>query len=82
MMQIYINFYGQLKELDRSSEITISLTEQSNREKLLDALEKHYLGFHKFRKYVMCAVNDEFIDSAYTLKDGDHVDILPPTSGG
>jgi len=82
MLQITVNLYGQLKELCANSLISLSLSEHSHKEDLLDLLEKQFPGFQKLRKYVMCAVNDEFIDTSYEFKNDDRVDILPPASGG
>lgn len=82
MINVFIEFYGQLRELNNEKELSIEIDENSNCQSLLDKLEKEFPKFQKFRKYVICAVNDELIDESYILKEGDRVAVLPPVSGG
>lgn len=82
MIKVYVQFYGQLRELGKNNEVLIEIDENSNCRDLLNKIEKDFPKFQRFRKYVICAVNNEFIDESYILKEGDKIAILPPVSGG
>jgi len=82
MIKVFIEFYGQLRELNNEKEPFIKIEENSNCQSLLDKLEREFPKFQKFRKYVICAVNNELVDENYILKDEDRVAVLPPVSGG
>jgi len=82
MIKVFIEFYGQLRELNNEKEPFIKIEENSNCQSLLDKLEGEFPKFQKFRKYVICAVNNELVDENYILKDEDRVAVLPPVSGG
>ncbi|OGF67065.1 MAG: hypothetical protein A2Y62_12595 [Candidatus Fischerbacteria bacterium RBG_13_37_8] len=77
-----MHFCGSLKNIGVNEETTLEFEESINCDELLDELEKRFPAFAKYRKYVLCAVNNEFIDDTYQFKDNDRLDILPPASGG
>lgn len=48
----------------------------------LAGLDQRHAAAFKDRETVRCAVNQEFADSATTLRPGDEVAFFPPVTGG
>ena len=80
-MNIKIKFFGQHKEELNKSELNIVVDSNSNISDLLKILIKNEPKFSKFNSYAV-AVNLNYENFEYILKNGDEVAIIPPVSGG
>ena len=76
-MNIKIKFFGQHKEELNKSELNIVIDSNSN----ISDLIKNEPKFSKFNSYAV-AVNLNYENFEYILKNGDEVAIIPPVSGG
>mgnify|MGYP006080710423 CR=1 FL=1 len=80
-MNIKIKFFGQHKEELNKSELNIVVDNNSNISDLVKILIKNEPKFSKFKSYAV-AVNLNYENFEYILKNGDEVAIIPPVSGG
>ena len=80
-MNIKIKFFGQHKEELNKSELNIVVDNNSNISDLVKILIKNEPKFSKFTSYAV-AVNLNYENFEYILKNGDEVAIIPPVSGG
>ena len=80
-MNIKIKFFGQHKEELNKSELDIVIDSNSNISDLVKILIKNEPKFSKFNSYAV-AVNLNYENFEYILKNGDEVAIIPPVSGG
>ena len=80
-MNIKIKFFGQHKEELNKSELNIVVDNNSNISDLVKILTKNEPKFSKFTSYAV-AVNLNYENFEYILKNGDEVAIIPPVSGG
>ena len=77
-MKVKILFFGVLSEAAGKQEMM--LNDISDSETLQNHLQSLIPGL---KDYIFrLAINQEFIDSNHTLKDGDVVAIMPPFAGG
>lgn len=80
-MNIKIKFFGQHKEELSKPELNIVVDSNSNISDLVKILIKCEPKFSKFNSYAV-AVNLNYENFEYILKNGDEVAIIPPVSGG
>ena len=80
-MNITIKLFGQHKEELNKSELNIVMESKSNISDLIKILIKNEPKFSKFNSYAV-AVNLNYENFEYILKNGDEVAIIPPVSGG
>jgi molybdopterin converting factor small subunit len=82
MIKVKLLFYGQLKSITNADNISLEIDNNTDIKQLLDLLEEKYPNFAEYKKYALFAIEDEFVDQKYLLKNGDIVNILLPASGG
>lgn len=81
-MNITVKFFAVCRELTRSDEIILDLTERSTGNDLWVALLNKYPELTAFKKRIRLAVNHEYVDDRVVLSEGDQVSLIPPVSGG
>lgn len=79
-MKITIKFFALYREIIGKNDIAIEVKPETTTATLSTDLSKKYPGFPTNPS--MIAVNSEFVESDYKIKDGDEVAFLPPFSGG
>jgi len=77
-MKVKILFFGILQEATGKQEMTIN--DINNSETLQNHLTSLIPGLKDYT--FRLAINQEFIDSNCTLKEGDIVAVMPPFAGG
>lgn len=77
-MKIKILFFGMLSEVAGKQEMILNDIGDS------ETLQNHLTSLiPRLKDYTFrMAINQEFIDSNHTLKDGDVVAMMPPFAGG
>ncbi len=80
-MKVKILYFSQIKDRLKKSEETIEFNGETI-EDLLNFLSEIYPGSKEILNKSMVAVNENYEDKSYTLKEGDTVAIIPPVSGG
>jgi molybdopterin converting factor subunit 1 len=81
-ISVTIRLFASIKDVAKVSEIAIELPGASIADDVLSYLTTHYPEMQRFRSYIRIAVNEVYVDSGFTLHDGDEVAIIPPVSGG
>lgn len=80
MQQINVNYFALLRDLANKSSETIS-TQAKTTADLYEELKKKY-DFPLSQCKLKVAVNDEFTNFDYELKNQDKVVFIPPVAGG
>ena len=79
-MKIRISPYGIAREM-LGGNLVMDIEEHSQIAQVKERLTKEYQGFDRIGN-IRFAVNDEYEDDSYILKDNDELIIIPPVSGG
>jgi molybdopterin converting factor subunit 1 len=77
---ISVQYFAILREQRGRSDERLT-TDTKTVSALYDALRAQH-GFTLPGDRIRAAVNGEFVESLYTLKDGDEVVFIPPVAGG
>ncbi len=81
-MKIKVLFFSSIKDKLKKSSEEIELENPLTVEDFLMFLKKKYPEIADSLDSVMVAVNEEYVDKGYKLKENDTVAIIPPVSGG
>lgn len=80
--EVRVLFFSLLKEKVGASELSLTLDAPATGEDLLDRLEAAYPRIADHRSSLRLAVNQEYVDTDVSLKEGDEVAVITPVSGG
>lgn len=81
-MKVRLLFFASLRERLRASEAARDLEDGSTVADLWTALCDEHRDLQVMSNSVSFAVNQEYVDRATVLRDGDEVALIPPVSGG
>ena len=81
-MKVKVLYFSSIKDKIGKKEEELELKEQTTVSKLIDILKEKYPHISEYISRVMIAVNEDYVEENYLLKDGDVVAIIPPVSGG
>ena len=81
-MKIKLLYFSSLKDRLKKSSEEIEVSGNITILELLNYLKAKYPEIKDNLDNVMTAVNEEYKDRNYILKDGDIVALIPPVSGG
>jgi len=81
IMKINIKFFGKHKEDLNKSELIINSKNNITINDLIELLKTKEPNFSKFKSYAI-AVNLNYENLDYVLKENDEIAIIPPVSGG
>ncbi len=81
-MQVRLFFFATLKDIVGARQMQMDIPVDSTVADLLTRLEETYPRMRDYRTVVLTAVNEEYVDHAATMHEGDEVAIFPPVSGG
>lgn len=82
MTTVSVRLFAGLHQLIGERELEMSLPDGATVEQLRDALGKRYPIVQGLLSTLVCAVDEEYVDLDHVLRDGDHVALIPPVSGG
>jgi sulfur-carrier protein len=80
MPKIQVQYFAILREQRGVSAEELTTTVSTPGALYEELRTKH--GFTLPRERIRAAVNDAFVDSSATLRDGDRVVFIPPVAGG
>lgn len=80
-MHIKILFFGILKDITNSNSQELEIDKDINIEQFVIVLQEKFKGFPNIDAFTV-AVNEEYVEKEFVLKDNDIVAIIPPVSGG
>ena len=81
-MKVQLLFFASLRERLRKSESEHDLRDGSTVADLWATLCEENPELYRMTTSVSFAVNQEYVDRATVLHDGDEVALIPPVSGG
>ncbi len=81
-MRIKILYFSSIKDKIGKKEEELELKEQIPVSKLIDILKEKYPHISEYFNRVMIAVNEDYVEENYLLREGDVIAIIPPVSGG
>ncbi|MDP9237246.1 MAG: MoaD/ThiS family protein [Chloroflexota bacterium] len=82
MTNVTIRLYAGLKDLIGSRDIEMALPPGATVGELRARLGQQYPIVEALLPTLVCAVDEEYVAQEYVLRDGDHVALVPPVSGG
>lgn len=82
MTNVTIRLYAGLKDLVGSRDIEMALPPDATVEELRIRLGQQYPIVEALLPTLVCAVDEEYVPPEHVLRDGDHVALIPPVSGG
>src|SRR3989442_15677818 len=81
-MQVTVRLFATYREVAGSKELKVQLAAGATVRSLLDAIYAKHPRLKGFVETLLLAVNNEFVDAASTLREGDEAALLPPECGG
>jgi molybdopterin converting factor subunit 1 len=82
LVRVNLLFFASLVDVIGSRTLPLELSEGSTVEDLLTRLESEYPKIAEYRSILLTAVNQEYVESAHPVAEGDEIAIFPPVSGG
>jgi molybdopterin converting factor subunit 1 len=79
---VSVRLFAGLHQLIGERVLEMQLPDRATVGQLLDALGARYPAVQGLLGTLVCAVDEEYVDQARVLCDGDHVALIPPVSGG
>lgn len=80
-MKVNILAFGIAKDIVGARKGEMDFTEEASIAQVKDALTERFPKFEALRKFSI-AVNEEYREDDYIIKEGDELAIIPPVSGG
>ncbi|HEX9615444.1 MAG TPA: molybdopterin converting factor subunit 1 [Bacteroidota bacterium] len=81
-MKIKLKLFSIAKDLAGFGEDTIEVADAAKADAVLEYLAQREPRFRPWRNSIRLAVNHDYVQGSYSLKDGDEVAVIPPVSGG
>ncbi len=81
-MRIDILYFSSLKDKVKKNKETVDVDPDTNLNQLIQFLKQKHPEISQNLDNVMVAVNEQYVDKNYSLKEGDIVALIPPVSGG
>lgn len=82
MINVHLKFFGPLRDIVDTDDLTIELPDQCTGEKAFDMLTALHPGLRGWKPSIRLAVNLEYRRLSHALRDDDEVCFIPPVSGG
>ncbi len=81
-MKVRVKFFAILRERAGTANVEKDLVDGSTVGELWRELQKDYPKLDVAGIRLLYAVNQNYVDKNFSLKDGDEVVFIPPVSGG
>ncbi|HUS27759.1 MAG TPA: molybdopterin converting factor subunit 1 [Kofleriaceae bacterium] len=81
-MRIHVLYFAVFRERLRRDEEDLEIADGATVGHAIDALAARHADIGKLRGRFRVAVNQDFVDDAHTLRDGDELALIPPVAGG
>ena len=82
MITAHVRLFAGLHQLVGERDLEMTLPDGATIEQLRDKLGDLYPVVQAFLPTLVCAVDEEYVPPEHLLRDGDHVALIPPVSGG
>jgi molybdopterin synthase catalytic subunit len=81
-VQVKLLFFASLKDIVGKRELDIDVPSGATVNDLWEQLETRYPALSRYRSIVLTSLNEEYVDRAAVVSDGDELAMFPPVSGG
>lgn len=81
-MKVKVKFFAILREKVGTGEVTKEIREGSTVGELWEMLKQEYPKLAPVQMRLLYAVNQNYVNADYVLKERDEVVFVPPVSGG
>src|SRR3972149_8536989 len=81
-MKVNVRLFAGLSELLGHRQVSLELADGATVARLRDGLSREYPAVTPFLASLVCAIDEEFVTTDHSLRDGDDVALIPPVSGG
>ena len=81
-MKVKVKFFAILRERVGTGEITKEIKEGSTVKELWELLKRDYPQLAPVQIRLLYAVNQDYVNGDYVLRERDEVVFVPPVSGG
>ena len=81
-MHVNLLFFATLKDIVGARQLQLDVPKGATVNDLWERLEASYPRLRPYRSIALTSVNEEYVDRAAAVSDGDEVAIFPPVSGG
>ena len=81
-MKIRLKLFSVAKDIAGFGEETIEVADSAKADAVLEYLTQREPRFREWSDVIRLAVNQDYVQRSYSLKDGDEVAVIPPVSGG
>jgi molybdopterin synthase catalytic subunit len=81
-MHISVRAFASYREAIGAHSVQLSVPEASTPHQVWDRLLSQYPRLHRLPRPQAFAVNEEYVQEGYTLRDRDELVLIPPVSGG
>jgi molybdopterin converting factor subunit 1 len=82
VITVHLRLFAGLHQLIGEREIEMRLPDATTVAVLRDTLGARYPLVQALLPSLVCAIDEEYVDSSQILHDGDRVALIPPVSGG
>ncbi len=82
MITVHVRLFAGLHQLIGEREIEMRLSAGATIEQLRTALGEQYPVVVALLPTLVCAIDEEYVEPSQVLRNGDHVALIPPVSGG
>jgi molybdopterin converting factor subunit 1 len=79
---VTIRLYAGLRDLVGARDIVMDLPAGATVGALRDRLGEEHPAVLPMLPVLVCAVDEEYVPAEHVLRDGEHVALIPPVSGG
>ena len=81
-MKVNVRLFAGLSEILGHRQVSLELADGATVAQLRDELSREYPAVTPFLASLVCAIDEEFVTTDHSLRDGDDVALIPPVSGG
>ena len=81
-MRVKVKFFAILRERAGTAGATKEIKEGSTMKELWESLQRDYPQLARVEARLLYAVNQNYVNADYVLKEQDEVVFVPPVSGG
>lgn len=81
-MRVRLLYFAVLRDIIGKSEEVVDLPEGTRAVEIWQRLRATHGELAAYERPPMTAVNEEYVDAASPLRDGDEVAFIPPVAGG
>ncbi|MEK7693058.1 MAG: molybdopterin converting factor subunit 1, partial [Chloroflexota bacterium] len=82
MTTVSVRLFAGLHQLIGERVLELRLPDGATVGQLRDALGAQYPVVQALLPTLVCAVDEDYVTPDHVLRDGDHVALIPPVSGG